>query len=221
LIAADLLTRGLSGEHASRLAAYAALVLDVNRTMNLTAARRPCDFVEQILDALSLAGDVDGPLIDVGSGAGLPGIPLAIVTGQPVTLIDSIKKKALFLARALKELGLKGQAIDRRAERLAVDPAFRERFHVATARAVGSAPTVAELALPFVAIGGKALLQRGSMDERERQAVADAAPMLGADFTEERLVSGDRRVVVLRKTSSTPARFPRREGIPEKRPLCY
>jgi len=150
----------------------------------------------------------------------LPGIPLAIATGHPVLLVDSVKKKALFLARALREFGLAGEAIERRAERLGVDPAFREHFRCATARAVSSAPTVAELAVPFLAIGGTALLQRGSLEERERQAVVDAAPMLGAKLIEERLLGGERRVLLLRKCKETPLRFPRREGIPEKRPLC-
>lgn len=220
-IAAALVDGGVAPELAARLAAYGDLVLDVNRGMNLTAAREPAAFAEQIIDALSLVPDIDGAFIDVGSGAGLPGIPLAIATGQPVVLIDSVKKKALFLARALRELDLEGEALDRRAERLGLDPAFRERFRCATARAVASAPTVAELTIPFVAIGGTALLQRGVMTDRERRAVIDAAPMLGAELREERLLGGERRVLILCKVAPTPARFPRREGIPDKRPLCW
>jgi 16S rRNA (guanine527-N7)-methyltransferase len=219
-IVAALLAGGVAPELSGRLAAYGDLVLDVNRTTNLTAARGPAAFAEQILDALTLAPFVDGALIDVGSGAGLPGIPLAIATSQPVVLVDSIRKKAQFLARALRELDLVGEALDRRAERLGLDPAFREQFRCATARAVATAPTVAELTVPFLAIGGAALLQRGAMTDRERQAVIDAAPMLGAEFREERLLGGERRVLVLRKLALTPARFPRREGIPDKRPLC-
>ncbi len=206
---------------AERLGVYGQLVLEFNRTTNVTAARDPAAFAEHILDSLTLSGDVDGPLVDLGSGAGLPGIPLAIVTAQPVTLIESVKKKASFLSRLLEDLGLEGHAINARAERLGSDPAFRERFRYATARAVSTAPTVAELTIPFLNIGGKALLQRGVMEERERQALYDAAPMLGAAVVEERLLSGARRVLVLRKVAATQNRFPRREGIPEKRPLCF
>lgn len=220
-VAAALVVSGIDGDLARRLAQYGELVLNVNRTINLTAARDPAAFAEQILDALTLVDDVDGPLIDIGSGAGLPGIPLAIATGQPVVLVESVKKKAVFLTRALTELGLTGEAVAVRAERLGADPAFRDRFRCATARAVASAPTVAELAVPFLALGGLALLQRGAVSERERQAVIDAAPMLGAEFLEERFLGGERRIVVLRKFSPTQARFPRRDGIPEKRPLCY
>ena len=91
----------------------------------------------------------------------------------------------------------------------------------ATARAVASAPTVAELTVPFLAIGGRVLLQRGTLDEREREAVRDAALMLGANLVEERLLGGERRILILEKMSETQARFPRRNGIPDKRPLCF
>jgi 16S rRNA (guanine527-N7)-methyltransferase len=217
----ELLSQGFAPVHAAALALYGALVLEANRVTNLTAARTPAALLDHIVDSLTLSGDVDGPLIDLGSGAGFPGIPLAIVTGQPVTLVESVRKKAMFLGGALKALNVLGEVIDGRAERLGSDPAFRERFSSATARAVASAPTVAELAVPFLAIGGKALLQRGALDERERRAVVDAAPMLGAKLVEERLIAGERRILVLQKVSSTPARFPRRDGIPEKRPLCF
>lgn len=219
-VAELLAAAGVDPSLAVRLGLYAALVLEANRTTNLTAARDPQSFAPHILDALTLARDVDGPLIDLGSGAGLPGIPLAIVTGQPVVLVDSVKKKAAFLACALGELGLEGEAVAARAELLGHDPAYRERFRYATARALSTAPTVAEFAVPFLAIGGRALLQRGVLEERERRAVADAAPMLGAELVEERPLGGDRRVLVLLKHHATQQRFPRREGIPEKRPLC-
>jgi 16S rRNA (guanine527-N7)-methyltransferase len=220
-IAAELVSHGIEVGLARRLADYGRLVLDANRTTNLTGARSPTTFAEQILDALTLMGDVDGPLIDLGSGAGLPGVPLGIATGWPVVLVESVKKKVLFLRAALTELKLDGEAVAVRAERLGRDPAYRESFRCATARAVASAPTVAELTVPFLAVGGQALLQRGSLSERERQAVIDAAPMLGAELVGERLLGGERRVLVLRKISPTQARFPRRDGIPEKRPLCF
>jgi 16S rRNA (guanine527-N7)-methyltransferase len=220
-IVSILAAHAVTPDLAQRLASYGQLVLEANRTTNITAARDPATFAEQLLDALTIANDVAGPLIDIGSGAGLPGIPLAIVTGQPVVLVDSVRKKATFLARALGELGIAGEAIASRAERLGVDPAFRERFQCATARAVSSAPTVAELTVPFLSVGGKALLQRGAFAERERQALFDAATMLGADVVEERLLGGDRRVLVLAKRTPTQQRFPRRDGVPEKRPLCF
>lgn len=212
---------GVDAPLARRLAVYGVLLLDANRDVNLTGVKTPAALVEHLLDALSLVPEVRGPLIDIGSGGGLPGIPLALATGVRVTLVDAVKKKVTFLKRALEELGLEGEAIDARAEVLGHDPAYRGSFLTATARAVASAPTVAELTLPFLAVGGRALLQRGALEDRERDATRDAALVLGATLVDERLVSGERRILVLEKTAATQVRFPRRNGIPDKRPLCF
>jgi 16S rRNA (guanine527-N7)-methyltransferase len=211
---------GVSGPLAERLGEYGARLLEANRRVNLTAAREPAALAAHLADSLTLVPDVDGELIDIGSGGGLPGIPLALATGVGVTLVESVAKKAAFLKQALTELGLAGETVAARAERLARDPLHRERYRVATARAVSTASTVAELTLPFLAIGGRALLQRGALDAAERQALEDAAPMLGGRFVAERPAGGDRRILIVEKVSPTPTRFPRREGIPEKRPLC-
>jgi 16S rRNA (guanine527-N7)-methyltransferase len=211
---------GVEEPLAGRLAVYAALVLTANRRLNLTGAKDGAAFAAHIADALTLAGDVVGPLIDVGSGNGVPGIPLALATGARVTLLEPIKKRATFLAGALTALGLEGEAVAGRAEDVARDPAYRERFGTATARAVASAPAVAELTAPFLAIGGRALLQRGSLETAERNAVTDAALVLGAELVEERSVDGERRILVLEKRATTSPRFPRKNGIPAKRPLC-
>jgi 16S rRNA (guanine527-N7)-methyltransferase len=211
---------GVEPALAERLAVYAALVLAANRRLNLTGAKDGTAFAAHIIDALTLAADVAGPLIDVGSGNGVPGIPLALATGVRVTLLEPIKKRATFLASALTQLGLEGEAVAARAEDVARDPAYRGRFGTATARAVSSAPTVAELTVPFLAVGGRALLQRGSLETPERNAVTDAALVLGAELVEERSLDGERRIVVLEKRTPTSPRFPRKNGIPAKRPLC-
>lgn len=217
---AALRAAGVDGALAERLAVYAALVLDANRRLNLTGAKDGAAFAEHLLDALTLREDVRGPLIDVGSGNGLPGIPLALATGARVVLLEPIKKRAAFLREALEALGLGGAAVDARAEDAARDPAYREAFQTATARAVASAPTVAELTVPFLAIGGRALLQRGALPAEERNAVTDAALVLGAELVEERPLDGERRLLVLEKRAPTSPRFPRKNGVPAKRPLC-
>jgi len=217
---AALRTAGIDDDLAARLATYAALVLDANRRLNLTGAKTGAAFAEHILDALTLRNDVADPLIDVGSGNGLPGIPLALATGARVTLLEPIKKRAVFLRATLSSLSLDGDVLDERAEDAARNSPYRETFRTATARAVASAPAVAELTVPFLAIGGRALLQRGSMETRERNAVADAALVLGAELTEERLIDGERRILVLEKRAATSPRFPRKNGVPAKRPLC-
>ena len=202
-----------------RLAAFAQCVLRAG--FNLTAARTPEAFAEHIADALTLLPYVRGPLIDVGSGAGLPGIPLAIVTGEPVVLVEAVRKKAEFLAATLEQLDLPGEAVAERAEVVGHRPAYREQAMTATARAVGSAPAVLELTVPLVACGGVVLLPRGELSMDERNAVRDAAPMLGAEFVEEVPLEGQRRILVIAKRTRTPGRFPRRTGVPDKRPLCF
>ena len=212
---------GAPPEQLERLARYGEAVLDANRKFNLTGAKSAAEFVPHLLDSLTIADQVRESLVDIGSGGGLPAIPLAIVTGVPVTMVESTVKKARFLERMLAELGLVGEVIAERAEVAGRDPRWRERFATGTARAVSSAPAVAELLLPLIAVGGSAVLQRGTMDERERHALADAALMLGGAVESEATLDGERRVIVVRKTGATAMRFPRRTGIPEKRPLCY
>ena len=194
--------------------------METNKRFNLTGAKTREELEPHIADSLTIASYVVDRLVDVGSGAGLPAIPIAIATGVHVTLIESTRKKAQFLERVLDELGLQGEVIAQRAEVAAHEERLRERFASGTARAVSSAPTVAELLLPFLAVGGVAVLQRGTIEDRERTALEDASLMLGARVESEVALDDRRRVVLVRKTSSTPLRFPRRTGIPEKRPLC-
>lgn len=212
---------GAPAEHLDRLTRYGEAVLEANRRFNLTGAKTPAEFAPHVLDSLTIASEVHESLVDVGSGGGLPAIPLAIVTGVPVTMIETTVKKARFLEEMLAELGLPGEVVAERAEVAGHEPRLRGRFMTGTARAVSTAPTVAELLLPLLAPGGTAILQRGTMDERERHALADAALMLGGEVFEERPLEGDRRIVLVRKTAPTNPRFPRRTGIPEKRPLCF
>lgn len=203
-----------------RLAAYGALLLDANRRVNLTGAKDATALLPHLLDSLALAPDVADSLVDIGSGGGLPGIPLAIATGARVLLIEVVAKKAAFLTRALAELGVSGEAVGERAEIVARDPRYREQFAVATARAVARASTVAELAVPFLRLGGRALLQRGLVEAAELAAVDDAAPILGARLSEVRRQGEGKTLLVLSKEAPIGERFPRRNGVPEKRPLC-
>jgi len=217
---AALVAAGVDAPLAERLATYAALVLAANRRVNLTGAKTGAAFAEHVVDALTLRGDVVSPLVDVGSGNGLPGIPLALATGARVTLVEPIKKRAVFLTAAAAALAIDADVIAERAEDAARNPAYRERFRTATARAVASGPAVAELTVPFLAIGGRALLQRAGFGESERHAVADAALVLGGECVGVRPAGGDRVIVVIEKRTPTGPRFPRKNGIPAKRPLC-
>ncbi|HUA08522.1 MAG TPA: 16S rRNA (guanine(527)-N(7))-methyltransferase RsmG [Candidatus Acidoferrales bacterium] len=211
---------GVLPEHLDRLAHYGEAVLEANRSFNLTGAKSATEFAPHILDSLTIARFVSESLVDVGSGGGLPAIPLAIVTGVPVTMIETTLKKARFLAQMLAELELSGEVVAARAEVAGHDPRLRGHFMTGTARAVATAPAVAELLLPLIAVGGRAVLQRGTIDERERNALSDAAVMLGGAVEDEVAIDGERRVILVRKMAASATRFPRRTGIPEKRPLC-
>ena len=202
------------------IAEYGARLLAANKRVNLTGAKSAAELFPHLLDSLTIAPYVEDSLVDVGSGGGLPAIPLAIATGIPITLVESTVKKARVLEEMLAAFELEGQVIPERAEVAARNPKLREQFQCATARAVSTAPTVAELTLPFLATGGLAVLQRGTLGEPERHALEDAALMLGGQLEEELHLEGERRILLVRKTGTTPDRFPRRTGVPEKRPLC-
>jgi 16S rRNA (guanine527-N7)-methyltransferase len=209
-------------ERSAKLEQYARLVLDRNRSMNLTAARDEAAIWEHIDDSLTLLAYAGSPHVDVGSGAGFPGLVLAIAGALKVTLIESVTKKARFLEEAAVALGLEVTVVNARAEEAGRDARYRERFASASARAVADASTVAELTLPLLQRGGVALLQRGRVEERERVALGDAALVLGGAVEEDVVLAGsyERHIVLVRKDGMTPARFPRRAGMARKHPLC-
>jgi 16S rRNA (guanine527-N7)-methyltransferase len=210
------------GKNDPRLGRYAELLLARKQTVNVTGARDESAVWEHIADSLTLAPYVRDPHIDIGSGGGFPAIPLAIVCGVRVTLVESVAKKARFLREVATELGLDATVLSMRAEEAGRDPCHRERYACATARAVAQASTILELTAPLLAIGGVALLQRGKAPEGERGTLADAALMLGMEIGEEIALEGsdDRRIILAHKRTPTPIRFPRRAGVPHKRPLC-
>ncbi|MFY9739575.1 MAG: 16S rRNA (guanine(527)-N(7))-methyltransferase RsmG [Candidatus Cybelea sp.] len=214
-----LAEQGVGERNVAALALYGRLVLEANQHFNVTGARSPEAIARHIGDSLSVVPYLSEPYVDVGSGAGFPAIPVAIVTALPVTLIEATQKKARLLESFLERLELPGVVIAERAEAAAHRPELRGHFATGTCRAVASAPGVAELLLPFIAIGGAAVLQRGSIDERERSALEDASLMLGGSVEREDEAGGNRRIVLLRKQRATPARFPRRTWA-QKRPLC-
>ncbi len=229
-VAAALADIELAPDARACLERYVAALLRRNATTNLTAARSPEAVAEHVRDSLALVPHVRGPMVDIGSGGGFPGIPLAIVTGFHVTLVESIAKKAAFLREISAELGLAVEVIAGRAEDIGRDPRYRGRFASATARAVAGVTTVLEFTIPLLEIGGVALLQRGTISAAERISASDAVLVLGATIEAEIATplvmslapdSADgRRLLVVRKTLATGPRFPRRAGIPAKRPLC-
>ena len=221
----------LSAAQLAQFAAYEALLLDWNERISLTAIREPRPVrVRHFLDALSCVaatGPLDGrALIDVGSGAGFPGLPLKILfPGLRLTLVDSVAKKARFLETVAAELGLSEvTVIADRAETLGQAAAHREAYDWAAARAVAELRVLVELLLPLCRVGGAALAQKGDSAAAELAAAGPAIAALGggaARLLPVRLPETEavHTLVVIPKTGPTDARYPRRVGVPAKRPL--
>ncbi len=229
----EALRIGCGAEAAGKLVRYQELVEEWNGRMNLTGdASFEAMLDRHLMDSLTPL-TVDGllpqntSLIDVGSGAGLPGVPLAIARPDlKVTLLDSMQKRITFL-RAVKEaLELANvTVVHARAEEAANDGMYRERFGIATARAVASLPVLQELLLPFVRVGGKCICYKGPAAEEELAAGAAAAKLLGGGKPEaiamelSFLPEYKHTLIVTDKHSQTPSRYPRRAGTPAKNPL--
>jgi 16S rRNA (guanine527-N7)-methyltransferase len=212
---------------------YYKQLVEWNARVNLTAITGYSQVeVLHFLDSLSVVpalprGELDGKtLVDVGAGAGFPGVPLAIALPYlHVTLLEATGKKAVFLDFISRELGLENVAVLRgRAEDLSQKPEYRERFHYATARAVAGMRTLVEYTLPFVRVGGLFAASKSADAAEETRAAAHAIDLLGGRLRELVPVTLPtlnelRYIVVVEKVAPTPTRYPRRAGVPERKPL--
>ena len=202
---------------------YINEIISWNQKFNLTGLKTKDDIKLKLYDdSLNIAKAVDLSehikVIDIGCGAGFPGIPLKIEFPHiELTLIDSVAKKINFIDHVIKLLDLKGtKAICGRAEDIASD--HREMFDLAVSRAVAKLNTLCEYCLPFVKVGGSFIAQKGPDIEEEIRSAMSAIDVLGGSLTDKvRVPSG--HLVVIKKIGSTPKEFPRRAGIPAKNPL--
>ncbi len=229
---------GISMDHLTRerLARYRDLILEWNQRFNLTAIRDPAGVEERLLlDALRLVPTLDATradpsadraqvcrLLDIGTGAGLPGMVIAIARPDlAITLLDATGKKVRFLQHVIADLGLAGvRAVHGRAEDLGHDPAERGHYALVTARAVSSLPTLLELAAPFLILRGTALFPKSLEMAEELAAGRRAAPLVGMRITSAEVLPGSTtRLVVATNRTETPATYPRRAGIPAHEPL--
>ena len=226
---AQLMGLAMSPQQAEQFEAYHTLLLKANAQFNLTRVSEDeseaCD--RNYLDSLTLLQHLEGAksLIDVGSGAGFPGVPLAIMRPDvSITLLDSLGKRVEFLKSVIAELGLNARALHMRSEEAAGKAEFREVFDVACARAVADLTVLSELLLPFVKVDGRMLAMKGPGAEEELENAAFAISELGggeAAVLEAPIPdrSWEHKIVRVSKLAPTPARFPRRAGMAEKRPL--
>lgn len=225
----------LDGEQLRQLAAYRDLLYSVNQSTNLTAIRDlPGIERRLILESLRLVAPLRSlpdttsrrTLLDVGTGAGLPGLVLAIACPEfSVFLLDATSKKVAFLDRVVQELGLGNvTTIHARAEEIGQQPRYRQAFDVVSARAVATLPALLELGLPLLRPNGRLLLPKGVAIDEELAAGHRAAAILGGDIVTSAPLPDvgstiDTRLVIVHKIARTPVQYPRRPGIPSKSPL--
>ncbi|HSO27032.1 MAG TPA: 16S rRNA (guanine(527)-N(7))-methyltransferase RsmG [Anaerolineales bacterium] len=212
------------------LATYERELIEWNQRMNLTAIATPEQIrVKHFLDSLSCAGVMQEPIdrvIDVGTGAGFPGLVLKIIyPNMRLTLVESVGKKANFCRHIANLLGLEGVVVvNERAETVGQMAAHRERYDWAVARAVAFLPTLAEFLLPLVKVGGAMIAMKGESGPAEAHAAGNAFQLLGGHLRKLYPVTlpgvaDERFLAVVDKIAATPSQYPRRVGIPAKKPL--
>jgi len=221
----------LSRSQLSALSLYERELVDWNTRFNLTAIRDPQEIhIKHFLDSLTcLLAMRDSPverLIDIGTGAGFPGIPIKIIYPKlQLTLVESVGKKAEFCRHVVKILDLHGvEVVQERAEALGQDPDYRERYDWAVARAVAILPVLAEYLLPLVRVGGGMLAMKGESGPAEAHSAEHALRVLGGHLRQLLPVTlpgvvEERYLVVIDKVAATPSGYPRKVGVPAKRPL--
>lgn len=233
---ASVLGLRLTPEQQALFRLYYKELVDWNQKFNLTAITEYEQVqIRHFLDSLSCLlapearqalGRRDARMIDVGSGAGFPGIPLKLVcAGAHLTLLEATGKKVTFLENLVQQLDLQDVwTIKARAEDLGHDPRHREQYDLALARAVAELPVVVEYTLPFCKVGGWIVAQKGEAGAAEAWSAERAIALLGGEL--RRIVHvelpglpEDRSLVIIEKVSPTPPAYPRRAGIPGKRPL--
>ncbi|AUG59111.1 16S rRNA (guanine(527)-N(7))-methyltransferase RsmG [Acetivibrio saccincola] len=209
---------------------YKETLLKWNKNINLTAITDDRDIIiKHFIDSISVVPYIGKDLkkvIDVGTGAGFPGIPLKIIKKDlNVTLLDSLEKRTKFLNEVIEKLDLKNiEVIHSRAEDKGVSGDFREKFDLALARAVANLPVLLEYCLPFVKTGGTFIAMKGSDIQEELDNSKKALEILGGeikDVIKFNLPSTDikRNIIIIKKFRHTPTKYPRKSGKPSKAPL--
>jgi 16S rRNA (guanine527-N7)-methyltransferase len=226
-----LLGLRLTSRQVTAFEIYEKELLEWNSRFNLTAIRdvegiRTKHFLDSLTCLIAMREAPPTRLVDIGTGAGFPGIPLKIMMPNlRLLLVESVGKKVEFCRHIVRTLGLeKVDVIQARAEELGAMAAHREQYDWAIARAVAGLPTLVEFLLPLVRIGGAALAQKGENGPAEAHASEHAIHLLGGHLRQLREVTlpgvvEERYLIIIDKVAATPPTYPRRVGIPSKQPL--
>ncbi|MCR4925947.1 MAG: 16S rRNA (guanine(527)-N(7))-methyltransferase RsmG [Clostridiales bacterium] len=220
----------LSDEEINQLDEFASLLLEWNKNINLTRITEPEEItVKHFVDSLTLLWAVDikkgSRVIDIGTGAGFPSVPVKIVRKDiDITMMDSINKKLNFIREATDKLGLDANIIHARAEELAQQKQYREQFDYATARAVANLRDLSEYCLPFVKVGGSFVALKGPLAQEEIDSAKIAIKKLGGKISQVKNITlsdkGERNIIIIEKISQTPTQYPRSTAQIKKIPLC-
>lgn len=206
---------------------YMNLLLEWNEKMNLTAITEPSEVVlKHFIDSLTISNliEEEKSIIDVGTGAGFPGIPLSIVNNENITLLDSLNKRITFLEEVINSLELKNiKAVHARVEEFAKNKKEREMYDIATSRAVAPLNVLLEYLLPLVKVGGKCICMKGSNTEEIDEA-KNALKILGGEIEKiEKITLPEsditRNIIIVKKVKETPLKYPRKPGTPSKEPI--
>lgn len=221
----------LTGRQVMALVTYERELLDWNQKFNLTAIRdaesiRTKHFLDSFSCVLAWGANPPRRVVDIGTGAGFPGIPLKVLyPGMRLTLVESVGKKAMFCQHIVRILGLENVDVLRaRAEEIGQSPEHREKYDWGLARAVAKMEVLAEYLLPLVQVGGAMVAQKGESGLAEAQSAERAMKMLGGRLRQVVQVNlpgvaDDRYLVIVDKSAATPPKYPRKAGIPAKKPL--
>lgn len=219
----------LNDENLDKLYKYKNLVLDWNEKINLTAITEDSEFaVKHFIDSLTINKYIEPKktIIDIGTGAGFPGIPLKILNKENnFVLFDSLNKRLKVLEDIIKKIGLNEiETLHGRAEETFRNKQYREKYDVAVSRAVAALNVLAELMLPAVKIGGICICMKGNNAEEEIKEAKKAIKEFGGEIINvEKLVlpemNLERNIVIIKKVKQTPNRYPRKPGTPQKEPI--
>lgn len=208
---------------------YMTLLIEWNEKMNLTAITDPEGIIlKHFIDSITILKELedDSKIVDVGTGAGFPGIPLSIMNPTlKITLVDSLNKRLVFLQEVINKLNLKNvKIVHARAEEFGQNKKYRESFDVSTSRAVANLSTLSEYLIPLVKVGGKVISMKASDAKQELNEAKKAIEVLGGiveKVDEFNLPQSDigRTVIIIKKDKNTPNKYPRKPGTPSKEPI--
>jgi len=226
----------LNKEQIKKFSQYLELLIQWNQKINLTSLKTPQEIIiKHFLDSISCIKvfdkyiDIEGiSIIDVGTGAGFPGIPIKIACPSiSLSLLEARKKKTIFLEKIVEEMNFQRvEILNGRAEAFGKCPDYREKYDIALSRAVALLSTLCEYCLPLIRVGGLFVAQKGRSYKEEIDKALKTVQLLGGELIGVEnvripFINQERYLLVIKKIKDTPSKYPRKEGLPQKRPLYF